>query len=1000
MSFPSFTDFFRDVWGFDPFPWQARLADRVLTSGWPEVLDVPTGAGKTATLDIALYHLAHDGGVRAPRRIILVVDRRVIVDQVGVRARQLRRAVEKADSEALSAIRDALTNVVGQGGGGYRTGSLLETTVLRGASLRDDAWALHPHVPVLAASTVDQVGSRFLFRGYGVSDGMKPVHAGLMGCDTLLLLDEVHLARPFADVLDQIARLRGPEGRVPRRFRVVQLSATPGAAESDRFGLEPEDLANQTLSRRMSAAKPASLDTVKTSARGPEDEKRAAVAKRAAEHARAMIDEGKRAVAVVVNRVDTARRVWGILRAAESFDSVLITGRMRPLDQQEVLASIEARVLAGREDDEAATPIVVVATQCIEAGADFDFDGLVTECASLDALRQRFGRLDRRGDRSARAVIVARSDQLKGNADPIYGDALAGTWSWLETLATQSALDLGISALQPHLDALGAGVDDLRAPSRDAPVVLPAYMDQWAQTNPRPHADPDVSLFLHGIPEDARSALPDVQVVWRADITEADLEAAATEAEEGTRQDTQTRLMDQLAMAPPGALEALSLPVWHFQAWASLGPPADADDDISDLEGMREPQDHRRPRRSRLALIWAGRRESRVVDAWDVPPGSLVVVPAERGGLGAHRSFDPHDSEAAPAPVRDLGDAVQLLQRGRPLLRLDPRMVGPMFGVDLHPLLPVASDEEVDVDQCLRLCLDAILSLEFDEEPAWSRANRSALGTKARFVRVEGPNRAPRWAALGRPLTPSGLRALLGAAGDELAPADATTEGDDGSFIGAQSTLAAHLLGVGQVAESFALASRLPDDLVAALRWAGLIHDVGKVDRRFQLWLYGGDEVDASVGDVLAKSALPRQDAAARRRARERAGYRSGQRHELVSLDMAERSLDLRQQAEAAGADWDLVLHLVASHHGWCRPLGPAAAIPEDEAEEVRFTVGEVELAGTTAHGRARMSSGVVDRFWRLVRRYGWHELAYLEAVLRLADHRRSSVEQQAGGGR
>lgn len=994
---PTFREFFEAVWGVPPFPWQEALSERVAAEGWPGTLDLPTGAGKTAALDVALYHFAMDGGLTAPRRMILVVDRRVIVDQVGVRARTLRRALEKPLTAATAAVAGRLREIVGEGA------PLLETAVLRGATLRDDAWVQRPHVPVLAASTVDQVGSRLLFRGYGVSDGMKPVHAGLVGCDTLLLLDEVHLARPFGDVLSQLERLRGSEGIVPRRFRVVQLSATPGSGAVASFQLGDRDRETELLARRLQAKKPATMEEVKVKVRGDEAEKRQAVAVAGARHARTLLSEGKRAVAVIVNRVDTARRAWALLEDS-GFDRALLTGRMRPLDQHSALETVKDRIVAGRIDDPDARPLVLISTQCIEAGADFDFDGLVTECASLDALRQRFGRLDRLGERSARAVILGRTDLLGSTADVVYGEPLARTWTWLSTLLRDGAVDLGIDSLQVHLDALGDGVEDLRAPSREAPVMMPAYLDQWVQTSEPPQADPDVSLFLHGIPEDAMGALPDVQVVWRSDITASDLERA--------RQDPKAmeRLVEQLATTRPGALEALSLPVWTVKRWLEQGtaPAHDADDtrddDVADIEGQREEQGSQGPVAAdgALVLAWRGRRDSRVVKGRDVTAGSLLIVPAEVGGLGPHGTFDPEhlDASGVVTPVDDLGDAVQLIQRGRPSLRLDARVLSRFVGSAFAGLLPDPEDDAADAASMVRDALDDVLASAAEGSPAWFRAIQSALADSSRrprLLRVVGPDGQSRWTALGRALTPERLRELLT---DEVAmgqgsSADTTTQGDDGSFSGVQATLKEHLRGVGELAERFARAASLPPALCAALAWAGRIHDVGKADRRFQLWLYGGDEIAAAAGAVLAKSALPRQDVAARRRARERAGYPSGQRHELVSLDMAERSDGLRARVESEGADWDLVLHLVASHHGWCRPVAPAVTLADQDAEDVAWPVDDITLNGSTSHKRAGLGSGVTDRFWCLVRRYGWHELAYLEAMLRLADHRRSELEQE-----
>ena len=474
-----FAAFFRAVHDRDPFPWQQRLARQVAETGWPGVLDLPTGTGKTAALDVAVFALALDAGRKprsAPLRIIYVVDRRTIVDQAYERARKIRRALVRADDDVVRRVRERLARYP-------HAGVPLRTALLRGGIARDDMWARTPDQPLIAVSTVDQVGSRLLFRGYGVTDSMKPVHAGLLGCDVLYLLDEVHLSQPFRETLTAIGdRYRTwAERRLPGSFVVVEMSATPGGTSESAFRLEDADRRHAVLSARLQASKPVSL--VSTTAKG--------FPKEIAKHVLSMLDRRGATIAVVVNRVKSARDLHQFLCEAvpEGTSVRLLTGRMRPFDRDALERSLLERVRAGRCRSADDQPTVIVATQSIEAGADFDFDALVTECASLDALRQRFGRLDRLGELagSARGVIVARTDSLKD--DPVYGDAIGKTWDWLCGSAGGQVVDFGIDALVVPQDAEERG---LLVRKQHAPVLLPSHLDAWVQTAPIPEPDPDV----------------------------------------------------------------------------------------------------------------------------------------------------------------------------------------------------------------------------------------------------------------------------------------------------------------------------------------------------------------------------------------------------------------------------------------------------------------------------------------------------------------------------
>ncbi|MCX7700163.1 MAG: type I-U CRISPR-associated helicase/endonuclease Cas3, partial [Gemmataceae bacterium] len=661
MTSPMVDDFpayFQSLHGRPPYEWQKRLARQVVQGCWPGAIDLPTGSGKTSCLDIAIFALACQAALpkeqrTAPRRIFFCVNRRVIVDEAYQRAVKIAQKI--ADAEGRGGILDRVASALRQIST-LRPESAppLDVLELRGGIYRDNHWARSATQPTIICTTIDQLGSRLLFRGYGVSPNAAPIHAALIAYDSLVLLDEAHISRPFMQTLEYVRRYLDPEkwAEQPigvRPMVVVPMTATPpdGVGDADVIRLSDEDRENPALRNRLAASKKAKLVAV------PD------VVESAVEIANELGGGPPTAVGIIVNRIASAKAIYDQLREAhQNRPGVvieLVIGSMRPIDRDQ--QAIRLRNLVGPERPvKSETTSYIVATQCLEVGADYDFDALVTECASLDALRQRFGRLNRGGRPiEARAFILAAEKSIKEESrlddakplDPVYGNALARTWHWLlaqaQTEATDAesspstkrrrkksrvetapVIDFGIDAFHAilaKLDNPGRIPSHLLAPTatKNAPVMLPAYVDFWCQTSPRPTPDPEVSLFIHG----SDASEPDVQVCWRADLI--DDETAQPK-----------HWPDIVALLPPSSAECMTVPISRVRKWLTQEqPPPEGDLLGSSVEPERDEKRSARVKvdPNRKCVLWRGSKDSRILEnAGDLRPGDTLVLPVSAGG--------------------------------------------------------------------------------------------------------------------------------------------------------------------------------------------------------------------------------------------------------------------------------------------------------------------------------------------------------------------------------
>jgi len=559
----AFPGFFTAVTGHEPFEWQDTLTRLLLEGGLPAVIDVPTGFGKTSVVLSWAFALAHaDPEVRPPRRLLMVVDRRLVVDASYDLALRLRSALTERATALVAGVADGLQALTDP------AATPLAVARIRGGMTWESVWLPRADQAAVVAATVDQVGSRLLFRGYGASARMRPVDAALVGTDAWLVLDEAHIAEPLLRTARSVAAYQAlPPEAVVRPLRVTAMTATPPDAVANSFKADP---AVQRGSRRFvqsAAAAAARLDARKpvrlvevTDLVTPSRKLRQQIEQLGQVLGDLALGIDAPLVGVMANTVVAARAAHARVTAA-GVEAVLLIGRCREHERDVLWREYATRLLVGRARDE--ERLVVVATQTLEVGADVDLDALVTECAPLSSLLQRFGRVDRVGTGTGRVSAVVHAPALHAE-DPVYGSATAATWQHLcastdaahqvtrgsaaTTVLTGPTVDLGLeSAGQLRASA----PDAVRPVDALIPVLTGAHLERWAATSPAPVPDAPIDAFLHG----ADRAVPQVRVTWRVAPPLTAPFAATTD-----------QWRQWLSLARPVDWEQVEVPLWDARA--------------------------------------------------------------------------------------------------------------------------------------------------------------------------------------------------------------------------------------------------------------------------------------------------------------------------------------------------------------------------------------------------------------------------------------------------
>jgi CRISPR-associated endonuclease/helicase Cas3 len=922
---------FAALTGFSPLRWQERLFHQhFITGNLPSALDVPTGLGKTSVMAIWLIAQARGAeSPRIPRRLIYVVDRRAVVDQATDEAEKLRKALageaehfERLEESSRAQAKKTAAELNDRLG--FNGKRRLPISTLRGAHVDNREWLDDPRAPAIVVGTVDMIGSRLLFEGYGVSRKMRPYQAGLLGIDALIVLDESHLVLPFTHLLRAIEQdpLLRPNDAADRavlpRFEFLPLSATQHEAARGEHGRLPFRLEegdwkdDEVAKKRLDAKKRLHFEPLAGNPDRQLAEAALELATRDGRRRRVVVfcdrrdknSDGPSAQGVkdAITSLANGDRKTGRARI-EIYPPELLVGARRIRERSLVEDSLRNLGFIGKKDLE--MPAFLIATSAGEVGVDVDADHMVCDLVAWERMVQRLGRVNRRGDGDAEVRVFWSKPAVK-DADALTEAEKRALTAFLskDVIEKLPPIDGAFDASPGSLRQLGerarsdAALKELieaaTTPEPLRPALNRALVDAWSMTSLETHTGrPDVAPWLRGWVEET----PQTTLVWRTHLP-------VREGVSGwprTKADKK-EIEDFFEAAPLHESEKLETET--FRVASLLQERCSAL-----LYDTEEPAEQTPPQPRKL-----GRDE--IV--------ALIMSPngAYSGRLALGDSAQERKGKAAKVEFRD-----EFVGK---ILVIDARLGGLKDGLldSTNDDLPYTADTLIEwsKEACFRVqrCVDPS-----GADPEWRFEDRFVLSYDDEATPQE-------W------LIVEHLR-------------DAAQK-EDSRSISRPQTLIEHQRWARREMQRISVAVGLPDAAVNAFLIGAALHDEGKKAPRWQRAFNAGR---SGLIGPLAKTLGPIDQA-----------ILGGYRHEFGSLPVLEENAEFK----ALPGDWqDLVLHLVAAHHGRARPLietrgcddGPPSLLEE----------------------RAR---AVALSFARLQKRWGPWGLAWWEALMRAADQQAS----------